>query len=78
MPQHQLASSLILLNMIRDLDYGFSINGMHTESYTPEHAINSINNIINNNNVAQNVKNNQNTLREEDFIQYAHMKESIK
>jgi len=78
MPQHQLTSSLILLNMIRDLDYGFSINGMHTEPYTPEHAINSINNIITNNNVAQNVKNNQNTLREEDFIQYANMKESIK
>jgi glycosyltransferase involved in cell wall biosynthesis len=78
MPQHQLTSSLILLNMIRDLDYGFSINGMHTEPYGPDHAINSINSIINNNNIAQSVKNNENTLRDEDFIQYARMKEDIK
>lgn len=78
MPQHQLTSSMILLNMIKDLDYGFAINGIQTEPYDMSKALDVVNNIINNNNLAQNAKVNQNTLRSEDFIQYAHMKESLK
>ena len=78
MPQHQISSSIILLNMIQDLDYGFIINGMQTEQYNTSKAVGILNNIINNNNLAQNAKNNITKLGQEDFIQYAHMKENIK
>jgi glycosyltransferase involved in cell wall biosynthesis len=78
MPQHQLASSMILLNMIKDLDYGFAINGIQTEPYDLQKALDVINNLINNNNLAQNAKANQENLRSDDFIQYAHMKENLK
>jgi glycosyltransferase involved in cell wall biosynthesis len=78
MSQHQLTSSIILLNMIKDLDYGFAINGIQTEPYDISKALDVINNIINNNNLAQNAKMNHDSLRNEDFIQYAHMKENLK
>lgn len=78
MPQHQFTSSLLLLNMIRDLDYGFAINGLHTEPYGLDKATAVLNNMINNNNLAQGAKNNSQQLKQEDFIQYAHMKENIK
>ena len=31
MPDHQICTSKTLLNMIRDLDYGFTLNGMQTQ-----------------------------------------------
>lgn len=78
MPQHQIASSMILLNMIKDLDYGFILNGIQTEHYDVRKAVDTLNNMINNNNLAQSAKNNMTSLKQEDFIQYAHMKESLK
>jgi glycosyltransferase involved in cell wall biosynthesis len=78
LPNHQVTSSMILLNMLRDLDYGFILNGLHTEGYDMSKAINILNNLIQNNNLAYNAKNNMNNLTQEDFIQYAHMKEQLK
>ena len=69
---------MILLNMIKDLDYGFAINGIQTEPYDLQKALDVVNNLINNNNLAQNAKANQENLRSDDFIQYAHMKENLK
>lgn len=78
MPGHQVLSSLILLNMIRDLDYGFSINGITTEPYSMDKAVGTFNNLIDNHNLAQNAKIHSQALSSDDFIQYAHMKDSIK
>jgi hypothetical protein len=64
--------------MLKDLDYGFVINGLHTEPYDMSKAIGVLNNLIQNNNIAHNAKNNMNILNQEDFIQYAHMKEQLK
>jgi hypothetical protein len=77
LPNHQVSSSIILLNMIRDLDYGFTINGMHTEPYNISKAVDVLNNIVSNNNLAQNAKNDLRQLRNEDFIEYANMKEKL-
>jgi glycosyltransferase involved in cell wall biosynthesis len=77
LPNHQLSSSIILLNMIRDIDYGFISNGMHTEPYNISKAIDVINNIISNHNLAQNAKKEESLLRNEDFIAYASMKEKL-
>ena len=77
LPNHQITSSIILLNLIKDLDNGFAINGMHTESYTMSKAIDILNNMISNNNLAQNAKNNHENLKNEDFIEYADMKAKL-
>jgi glycosyltransferase involved in cell wall biosynthesis len=77
LPNHQITSSIILLNMMRDLDYGFTINGISTEPYNVSKALAVINNMINNNNLAQKAKNNDSNLRHEDFIEYANMKAKL-
>jgi hypothetical protein len=77
MPNHQVSSSIILLNMIRDLDYGFAINGMSTEPYNMSKALDILNNMIVNNNIAQNAKDNNYNLKNEDFIEYANMKAKL-
>jgi hypothetical protein len=77
LPNHQITSSIILLNLIKDLDNGFAINGMHTEPYTMSRAIDILNSMISNNNLAQNAKNNHENLKNEDFIEYADMKAKL-
>jgi glycosyltransferase involved in cell wall biosynthesis len=78
MSNHQLTSSSILLNMIRDLNYGFFINGLQTQPYGIQQAIDLINGIINNHNLAMEALSNQDRLGKDDFIEYASMKENIK
>lgn len=78
MPNHQITSSSVLLNVIRDLNYGFCINGLQTQPYGIQQAIDLINGIINNHNLAMDALANQNRLNKEDFIDYASMKENIK
>lgn len=75
---HQIATSMMLLNMIRDLDYGFAMQGIQTQPYGPDNAKKVLESLINNHNTAMAVKNNPEMLQEEDYIQYAHMKEQIK
>ena len=64
--------------MIRDLDYGFVINGMQTQGYDVDHVKDTINNIINNHNTTVQAMNNPKLLNKEDFIEYANMKDNTK
>lgn len=78
LPNHQIGSSIMMLNIIKDLEYGFVQNGMMIEGYNAEKAMNILNSIIKNHNVAQNAKNNYDRLGQEDYITYAHMKDNTK
>ena len=78
LPHHQICTSKMLLNMIRDLDYGFTINGMQTQGYDIDHVRDTINGIINNHNTTVQAMNNPNLMNKEDFIEYANMKDNTK
>ena len=78
LPGHQIHSSLIALNMIRNMDYGFIVNGMSTNKYSQSDAIEAINAIIKNNNLAATAQRNAEHLNQDDFIAYAHMKDNTK
>ena len=78
LPNHQIGSSMMMLNIIRDLEYGFVQNGMMIEGYNADKAMNILNSVIRNHNVAQNAKNNYDKLGQEDYISYAHMKDNTK
>jgi glycosyltransferase involved in cell wall biosynthesis len=75
---HQIMSSSVLLNLIRDSVYGFAIHGIQTVPYRIEDAIESINSIIKNHNIAAQAIVNKDKLSKEDYIIYATMKENIK
>lgn len=77
MPQHQIMSSMALLNMLRDIDYGFTINGIQIQPYNLENVKTTLNVMINNHNMAMQAKNNPQALSKEDYIEYAQMKENI-
>jgi len=78
MGNHQILSSSLLLNSIRDINYGFVLNGMQTQPYTIQQTLSMLNNIVHNHNLAMDALSQQHLLSQEDFIQYAKMKESIK
>jgi len=75
MGNHSLNSSILIMNMIRDSEYGFVNHGHVTEPYSVSKAIETINTVIKNNNAASLAKENINTLPPEDFISYSNMKE---
>lgn len=78
LPNHHIGSSMIMLNMIRDLEYGFVNHGFSTEGYNINKVIDILNTTIKNHNVGQTAKNNPDKLTQEDYIDYAHMKDNIK
>lgn len=78
LPNHQIGSSMLMLNMIRDLDYGFIQQGFATEGYGADKVVEILNTIIKNHNISQTAKNNPERLSTEDYIQYAHMKDNTK
>jgi glycosyltransferase involved in cell wall biosynthesis len=78
LPNHHIGSSMIMLNMIRDLEYGFVNHGFSTEGYNINKAIDILNTMIRNHNIGQTAKNNPEKLTQEDYIDYAHMKDNIK
>lgn len=78
LPNHQICTSKMLLNMIRDLDYGFTINGMSTQGYDVNHVKDTINNLINNHNTTVQAMANPHLMNQEDFIEYANMKDNTK
>ena len=78
MPQSQLTTSKTLLNMIRDLDYGFTLNGTQTQEYGVKNVKDVVNNIINNHNVSIKAKDHPELLDKEDYIEYANMKDNTK
>jgi glycosyltransferase involved in cell wall biosynthesis len=78
MPNSNIATSMILLNIIRDLDYGFTINGINTQAYGSEQVKQTVETIITNHNLAMQAKNNPEFLGPEDYIIYANMKDNSK
>lgn len=78
MGSHQMMSSMLLLNMIRDIVYGFTMNGMQTQPYNMENAITTVNNLIKNHNIAMTALSNEDKISKDDFITYASMKENLK
>jgi glycosyltransferase involved in cell wall biosynthesis len=77
-PDNQITTSMILLNMIRDLDYGFAINGMNTQPYNVDNVKQTFESLINNHNITMQAKDNPELLSQEDFIIYANMKDQTK
>ena len=75
--EHMLQSSIIPLNMIKNMDYEFVQNGMNHNRYSYKNAIDELNTIINNVNLAVKAQNHLDALVKDDYIQYAHMKDSI-
>lgn len=78
MGKHPIMTSTMLLNMIRDAVYGFTINGIQTQPYNLEHIINTLNSLIKNHNIAMTALANEERISKEDFISYAEMKENLK
>ena len=78
MPNHQMGDSINLLNMIRNLDYQFSINGIQTQNYNLENVKSNLETIINNHNMAIEAKDHPEKMTKEDYIEYANMKDQIK
>lgn len=77
MPQHQIITSMSLLNMLKDADYGFTINGLQVQPYNLDHIKNTINTMITNHNIAIQANSTPKALLREDYIDYANMKDSI-
>jgi len=78
MPNHQISTSISILNMIRNLDYGFAINGMQTQNYDLKNVKDNLEVMINNHNTAMIAKDDPSKMPEEDYIQYANMKDQTK
>lgn len=72
---HNMMSSMIFLNMLKDLDHGFVQSGTNIQSYSLDDAINTINTIVSNNNAVESARI-RNIKFDEDFIKYAQMKGS--
>lgn len=72
---HNMMSSMVLLNMLKDLDYGFVQAGMTIQGSTLEDTIETINTMIHNNNATESVRK-EGRVFEDDFIRYANMKGS--
>lgn len=69
--------SMFMLDMCKDASYGFTQNGPSIHPMSYGNVIENIKTIINNNNAAEKARI-ENMKFDEDFIQYAHMKNSIK
>lgn len=69
-------STMMMLNLSKNIFYGFQQNGVHYQPYSSEEAIKTVNALIKNNNQAEIARVN-NISFDEDFIQYAKMKENI-
>lgn len=69
-------STMMMLDMCKNASYGFTQNGPSINSSNYNDVINTIQTIINNNNNAEYARVN-NIKFDDDFIQYAHMKNSV-
>jgi hypothetical protein len=77
LPGHPIISSIIALNMIRDLDYGFVQQGMSIVPYNKKNVIKILNSIISNHNLTQEALLNTERLVYPDFIQYSKIKQKV-
>lgn len=78
MSNHHIMSSINMLHMIENLDYGFRLNGMQTQEYTVKDMTQNLEHIIKNHNITTEAHNNKDKLGKEDFIEYANMKDQTK
>jgi hypothetical protein len=67
--------SMFILNMCKDMQYGFTQSGTNFQNYSKQNFIDTIQAIIKNYNQAEHVRA-TNVKFDEDFISYAHMKDS--
>jgi hypothetical protein len=72
---YNMLSSMLFLDMLKDLDYGFTQNGGTVGSYSLSDSISMISTYINNHNNSEKARS-SNMVFNDDFIQYAHMKGS--
>jgi glycosyltransferase involved in cell wall biosynthesis len=77
LPNHPIIHSIIPLQMIRDLEYGYTQNGMQIQPFTRQNVIDTIQTIISNHNFAQQAIVNKDKLSSEDYIKYAHLKANL-
>jgi len=68
-------SSMLFLDMLKDLDYGFTTNGQTISSYSLSDALSLVATYIDNNNGSEKARM-QNIKFNDDFIEYAEMKGS--
>jgi len=66
--------SMFVLNMCKDMQYGFTQSGTHYQAYNTQNVIDIIRAIIKNHNQAEQARI-TNVRFDEDFINYAHMKD---
>lgn len=74
---NQLSNTIIPLQMIRDLEYAYTQNGMQITPFTRKNVVNTIQSLIINYNNAQEAMAHPERLNTEDFIQYAHLKAKL-
>jgi glycosyltransferase involved in cell wall biosynthesis len=72
---HNMISSMLFLDALKDLDYGFTQSGTQISSYNLPDILNLIRTYINNQNNSEKARS-DNLKFNDDFIQYAHMKGS--
>lgn len=68
-------SSMMILNMAKDSDYGFTQSGTSFQSFGYQDLLNNLTALVNNNNQAESVRS-QNIKFDDDFIKYANIKDS--
>jgi glycosyltransferase involved in cell wall biosynthesis len=71
------ASSMNMLSMLNDADYGFTQSGPSYNGYDFNNTIDNIKKMIDNNNQSEHARA-SNMVFDDDFIRYAHLKEQLK
>lgn len=71
------ASSMNMLSMLNDSDYGFTQSGPSYNGYDFSHTIDNIKKMIDNNNQSEYARTSGMAF-DDDFIRYAHLKEKLK
>ena len=73
---HNMLSRMLFLDMLKDLDYGFTQNGHNVTSYNLSDALSLIKTYIDNHNSSEKARSSNITFND-DFIQYSKMKGSL-
>ena len=73
----QRAINMNFLGMLQNADYGFMMQGMNIQPASYNNIVDNIKILINNNNQSENIRAN-NIKFNDDFIQYAHIKNNTK
>ena len=71
------ASSMNMLSMLNDADYGFTQSGPSYNGYDFNNTVDNLKKMIDNNNQSEHARS-SNMVFDDDFIRYAHLKEQLK